>query len=138
MRLQDLTLVGFEQSWSAAFAAASAWIPSLSGSFDSRVVQLRGRELLAAFILVAMNRHGTIATMETVRELIDEEMSKPGSILTKLVHDKTDQVREVSTACLAARGCWFGDAVPFLALNIKDDRTYTLNGSWPKANLSAA
>lgn len=118
MRLQDLALVGFEQSWSAAFVAASAWIPSLSGSFDTRVVQLCGRELLAAFILVAMNRHGKIATMETVRDLIDEEMSKPGSILSDRVQYKTDAVREISTECLAARGCGFGDAVPFRALNI--------------------
>jgi hypothetical protein len=138
MRLQELTLVGFEQSWSAAFAAASAWIPSLSGSFDSRIVQLRGRELLAAFILVAINRHGTIATMETVRDLIDEEVSKPGSILKEFVQDTTDEVREVSTVCLAARGCWFGDAVPFLALNIHDDRASALRASWPKKVLSEA
>ncbi|MBA4226167.1 MAG: hypothetical protein C0456_05985 [Hyphomonas sp.] len=131
MRFNQLSLAGLEQSWSAALAAAMTWIPSFSGSFDSRLVQVRGRDLLAALILVVMHRHGTAATMENVRELIDGEMSKPGSVLGGLIHYETHQVRDVSKMCLAARGSCFGDAVPFLALNIQEERTGAVERLWP-------
>lgn len=131
MRFKQFSLAGLEQSWSAAVAAAMTWIPSFSGSFDSRLVQSRGRELLAALILVAMHRHGTAATMENVRELIDGEMSKPGSVLGELIHHETHQVRDVAKMCFAAREACFGDPVPFLALNIQEERTGAVERLWP-------
>ena len=132
MELRALALGGFKPTWNSAQAVALEWVPTPnSGSHESRVSQWRAQRLLAVLVLMAFKWKGTVATMENVRQLIDQEIVVPGSVLVKLMNNDIKEVREIATECLAARGCWFGDAVPFLSLNISDDHSYYVEASWP-------
>jgi len=83
---------------------------------------IQGRDLLRAFVLLAaIDGHKRQATMENVREMIEQEVDQPGTVFQKLHAIGIPEVSEIANIANKARGCWFRDALLFLKMNVTTD-----------------
>jgi hypothetical protein len=135
--LKDLCFGSIDVSWSAAEVVAAIWLPTIEGRLDSRIVQIRGRTLLSSLILDVRRRSTDCAHMEAVRGLIQQEIRAVGSVLDRLSLDPISAVRTIALSCRSARGCWFGDAVPYLALNVTEEKVTEVAKRWCARHSSA-
>lgn len=120
--LCEMKLAHIAPDWQSTEAIAAAWFPLVSGWFDDRIVQVRGIQLLRALVFVVRNGPDELCTMETVRQLVVEEDERPNFVFGSLTDHHEEKIRTAAQVAISARGCWFGDAVPFLAANLTDWR----------------
>ncbi|MCZ8036501.1 MAG: hypothetical protein O9288_17365 [Novosphingobium sp.] len=117
-------------AWRHALSAANELIPPPEGRLDNRIIVVRARELLAGLLLEEADT-GRLRGLAAVLRLIDIERRRPRSILSLLRRSRVPEVVTIATACHSARGCWFGDPVPYLDLAVTEERAAGIRASWP-------
>lgn len=120
--LREMSLSHITPDWQGTEAIAATWFPQVTGWFDERIVQVRGIQLLRALVFVVRDGPDELCTMETVRQLVVQEDQMPHFVFGSLTDHHEEKVRTAAQVAISARGCWFGDAVPFLAANLTDWR----------------
>ena len=123
-------------SFGRATELARRWMPELSGSVDSRHMQMRARDLVAgAAWYVCLTRTAVPPTLRGVRDLLDGELSCPDSFLGQMRTSADPEVVTVAVTISAewlvwpnGRRCNF--AVSTAVMNLTDGRIATLAGQW--------
>jgi hypothetical protein len=80
MTLNHLRFNLIHPTWSGTAPVADAWFPELSGSVESRMLMISGRDLLRALALLARMRFADKADMRRVKQLIAAEEAEPDSV----------------------------------------------------------
>lgn len=138
MLLERMSFAALKPTWLDARTVSRAWFPAFDGSLDSWLLQARGAELLSVLVLDVLREPYRLRHMGEIRARIVAELEVEGAVLDHLAGDSMDEIRKIATQCRSVRGCLFGDPVPYLALNITNERSVAVVARWDSEGLNVS